>query len=70
MPDVIATLRANLHELIRNFTRDEGQDMIEYALLAGLIAVFCIAALVVLGPQIFSFYNVIHNTLQATFPSG
>lgn len=69
MTESVATLHVNLREMIGSFFRhEEGQDMIEYALLAGLIAVFCVAALVLLGPQIFSFYNVIHNTLKATFP--
>ena len=32
--------------------RDEGQDLIEYAMLASLIALFCLAAVTVLAEQI------------------
>lgn len=45
-------------------TRDEGQDMIEYALLAALIAVACIAALVVLGPKISSIFSSVSTSLS------
>lgn len=33
-------------------TANEGQDLLEYGLLAALIAVFCVAAVTTLGNQI------------------
>jgi Flp pilus assembly pilin Flp len=32
--------------------RDEGQDLLEYAMLASLIALFCLATVTVLAEQI------------------
>jgi len=36
---------------------DEGQDLVEYALLAGLIAIASVVALTSLGPVIAGFYE-------------
>ena len=36
---------------------DEGQDLVEYALLAALLAVASVAALTSLGPVISGFYS-------------
>lgn len=44
--------------------RDEsGQALVEYGLLVGLIAVACIAALVILGPQIAGLFTQVSNAL-------
>jgi pilus assembly protein Flp/PilA len=43
--------------------RDEGQAMVEYALLLFLIAVVSIAALTVLGGRVSSLFNEIVATL-------
>ena len=43
---------------MRSFIQDEqGQDLVEYALLASLVSLASVAALKVLGPKIASFYN-------------
>ncbi len=42
---------------------DEGQGMVEYALIIGLIAVVVIAALVVLGPAIRDMLLGVSNDL-------
>jgi pilus assembly protein Flp/PilA len=43
---------------MRRFIQDEqGQDLVEYALLASLVAMASVAALKVLGPKISGFYN-------------
>lgn len=43
---------------LRNLFRDEeGQDLIEYALLAAFIAIAAIAVLLVLGPMIVAVYQ-------------
>ena len=44
--------------------RDEnGQALVEYGLLVGLIAVVCIAAITLLGTQIQGFFNTITAAL-------
>lgn len=42
---------------------DEGQGMVEYALLIGLIAIVVIAALVILGPVIAAKFTEITTKL-------
>ena len=42
---------------------DEGQGMVEYALLIGLIAIVVIAVLVLLGPAIAAKFQEIINAL-------
>ena len=44
--------------------QEEGQGLIEYALIILLIAIVVIAALTILGPQIATVYNSITNTLS------
>ncbi|MDP4178440.1 MAG: Flp family type IVb pilin [Bacillota bacterium] len=43
---------------------EEGQGMVEYALLVGLIAVVVIAVLVLLGPAIAAKFTTIVNSLK------
>ena len=40
---------------------EQGQDLVEYALLASLVALASIAALKVLGGKISTFYNTVSN---------
>lgn len=40
-------------------SREEGQGLVEYALLVALIAIVVIAALLLLGPQIANIFNEI-----------
>jgi Flp pilus assembly pilin Flp len=40
---------------------EQGQDLVEYALLASLVAMGSVAALKVLGPKIAAFYNKVGN---------
>ena len=42
---------------------EDGQGMVEYALLIGLIAVFVIAILVLLGPAIVAKFQAIIDAL-------
>jgi len=35
---------------------DEGQDLIEYALLVGLIAIICIGAITLTGQSVSTFF--------------
>ena len=53
-----------MKKLLRNFHHDErGQDMIEYALIAVLIAVACIAAMTGLATKINAEFTKIGNNL-------
>jgi pilus assembly protein Flp/PilA len=48
-----------------SFMRDEqGQDLIEYALLAGLISVICIAAITAAGSKV----SVLWGKVSASIP--
>lgn len=43
---------------MKDFLKDEnGQGMVEYALIIGLIAIVAVVALVVLGPRIRDLFN-------------
>ena len=55
---VIARFRA----LLRN---DKGQDLIEYALLAGLIALVAVAAIGDAGVEVDAIWDKVVNELQA-----
>ncbi len=43
--------------------REDGQGMIEYALLAVFISIAAIAALVLIGPQVLQIFTDISNAL-------
>ena len=49
---------------IKNFVvAEEGQDLVEYALLAALLSIVSIAALKLLGPKIALVWTNINNAL-------
>jgi pilus assembly protein Flp/PilA len=49
---------------LRRFLRDEqGQDMVEYALLAAFISIVAIAALRAIGPLVNTIYGRIQTAL-------
>ena len=49
-----------MKNLIKRFIRnEEGQDLIEYALLVALIAVVCVVAITALGPIVRGVYEEI-----------
>ena len=53
-----------MKNFIVSFVRDEqGQDLIEYALLAGLIAVICIASVTLAGSKVSSLFSKVANSL-------
>jgi pilus assembly protein Flp/PilA len=45
-------------------SREEGQDMVEYALLAALIAISAIAIIILVGPEIQKLFQDVINGLQ------
>jgi pilus assembly protein Flp/PilA len=50
--------------LSRFVTEEHGQDLIEYALLAGFISLAAVAAITSIGPEIASIYGRADKTLQ------
>ena len=55
-----------MKNLVARFVRDEeGQDLIEYSLLAALIAVACIAAMKALAVNINGIFTSIGTALTA-----
>lgn len=58
-PRAVATL---LKLANRKLRREDGQDLLEYAMLVGLISVFALGAVRVVGDTIYSlFWNQIAN---------
>ena len=55
-------------KLMNFFKKEEGAGLAEYALLLVLIAVVCIAALQILGPQIASAFTTIAGHLGYVAP--
>ncbi len=53
--------RAYLRLALRD---EEGQGMVEYGLIIALVAIVCIAALVILGPKIGNIFNMAGNSLN------
>ncbi|MDF2534718.1 MAG: Flp/Fap pilin component [Bacillales bacterium] len=47
---------------------EDGQGMVEYGLLIGLIAIVVIGALILLGPKIKDLFTKVTNELPATTP--
>jgi pilus assembly protein Flp/PilA len=51
-------------ELFKRFrSREDGQALVEYALILSLIAVFCIGALTLLGQNVNNILNTIAGAL-------
>lgn len=56
----------SLYVKIRNFlNREEGQGMVEYAMIVGLVAVGVLALLTLLGGQIGDIFTSITNALKS-----
>jgi pilus assembly protein Flp/PilA len=61
---------ANLYTLLQNrFRAEDGQGMVEYAMIIGLVAVGVLALLALLGDQVESIFTSITNALSAFSPS-
>ncbi len=52
------------------FKDEEGQGMVEYGLIIGLIAVVVIVALVALGPKIRDMFNEVNNEIDKAAGGG
>lgn len=55
----------NLFAYLRNLVRnDEGQDLLEYALLVALIAIVCVAAVTTTGTSVSDIFTAITGELD------
>jgi pilus assembly protein Flp/PilA len=53
-----------MRKLIARFVReDEGQDLIEYGLLAGIITALTVGAIVAIGPKVQTYFTTLNNAL-------
>jgi Flp pilus assembly pilin Flp len=55
-------LITRLKSLVRN---EEGQDLIEYAMLVALIALFCVAAVGSAGTKVVEVFDAIVDAIPA-----
>jgi pilus assembly protein Flp/PilA len=60
MTEPLPWLRSTVRHL---FEREEGQDMIEYALLAALISIVAIAIILLVGPYLDNLFKDVVNAL-------
>ncbi|MGH2447239.1 MAG: Flp family type IVb pilin [Chloroflexota bacterium] len=61
----LVSAQLKLQEFIHRLTHPEdGQDMIEYALLAALISIFAIAAIVLVGPKISNLFSQVTSAFN------
>lgn len=59
-----------MRRLVRRGLREEsGQDLIEYALLAGFISVIAVTAITSIGTQVNAWYQGYDTTVK-TIPTG
>jgi pilus assembly protein Flp/PilA len=63
---MIEMMQIYLLRLINRFRRDEeGAALVEYGILVGLIAVVCIASVVIVGTQISTVFSTIAASLSS-----
>jgi Flp pilus assembly pilin Flp len=56
--------RATVNALLARFVADDqGQDLIEYGLLIGIITVACITAILAIGPKVGSYFTQLNANL-------
>jgi pilus assembly protein Flp/PilA len=53
-----------MNNFMMSFMRDEqGQDLIEYALLAGLISILCVAAITTAGSKVSALWDKVSASI-------
>ena len=53
-----------MKKLLNQLVRDEqGQDLIEYGLLIGIITVGAIAAILLIGPKVANYFSTLETNL-------
>jgi pilus assembly protein Flp/PilA len=57
-------LESIMKNLFNRFVREEeGQDLIEYGLLIGIITIACIVSIQAIGPKVGSYFSNLNATL-------
>jgi pilus assembly protein Flp/PilA len=65
MYSVLVDQQIRLREFLNRLaSHEEGQDMVEYALLAALISIVAIAIIVLIGPVLKTLFQDIVNALS------
>lgn len=59
-----------MKNLLSWFRDEEGQGMVEYGLLVGLISIVAIIALIALGPRIRNMFEKADNALESAEVAG
>jgi pilus assembly protein Flp/PilA len=59
-----------MKKLIRFLKDENGQGMVEYGLIIGLIALVVIVALIALGPKIEDLFTNVGDALDSAVPSA
>lgn len=60
----------HLVQMVRNvMKREEGQGMVEYAMIIGLVAVGVLALLALMGTQVANVFTAITNALSSFSPA-
>ena len=53
-----------MKKIVMQLIRDEqGQDLIEYGLLIGIITVGAIAAIIAIGPKVANYFSTLNSNL-------
>ena len=64
MTQFVIDQQLKIQDLIHRITtREEGQDMVEYALLAALISIVAIAIILLIGPYLKNLFQDVVNGL-------
>ncbi len=64
--EVLDMFRTFVHDYVMSDDGEEGQDMIEYALLAALISIVAIAVILLLGPYISNLFQDVVGALSSS----
>lgn len=49
--------------LVRLISEDQGQDLIEYGLLVGIITAGAIGAITLIGPKVTTYFTTLNSNL-------
>lgn len=55
---------------LESLKREEGQDLAEYAILVGIIAVLVVATILLIGPEINRIFKLLLTQLQGVGAAG
>jgi pilus assembly protein Flp/PilA len=64
----VRTLLATLTRLVANDRDEEGQGLVEYALIIALVALIAIVSLIFMGSQVSDKLSIIGNTIASVAP--